>query len=324
MEQNSLQGTVIYYGCPAEEEGMGKVHMIKKGIFDGLDLCLNWHPSGNPLHFKMSEAIHRAYNGLIFKFHGTPAHADMNPFDGRSALDAAELMNVGVQFLREHVPSNIRINYSFLNSSGSTSAVPHYAVLKYAIRASNREETQAITLRVQDVARGAALMTGCDVDWELEAACSEYIANHTLNQYAYEAACKVTPPHYTREEESFGQTLYQSLFGKLPEQSVLPTGILPLEGKSFELYGSTNISYLSHIVPTLQIDGTGVILGGRPHHWSTTACVGTSIGHKGMLYGSQVIAQLGYDVATNPELISKCWEEFYRAIEGRPAYKVPL
>ena len=196
LEQMGLPGTVRYYGCPAEETLVGKVFMAKEGVFDDLDSAITWHPSSlNTVTAGSSNGV----NSAKFTFHGKTAHAAGDPHNGRSALDAVELMNVGANYLREHVVPAARLHYVVTDGGGQPNVVPARAQVWYYVRAPHRPQVVEIYDRLMDVARGAALMTGTTFDVEFLAGCYDVLPNQTLADAALSHMKKVGPPVWRRK-----------------------------------------------------------------------------------------------------------------------------
>lgn len=153
MEQEKLPGTILYFGCPAEENAAGKAFMIEEGFFKDVDVAFSWHPHYQSGIFNQALANHRVY----YTFHGTSAHASQSPHLGRSALDACELMNVGVNYLREHMIDEARVHYAYTDAGGTApNIIPSRAQVFYAVRAPKSEDARLLRERVDDIARGAA------------------------------------------------------------------------------------------------------------------------------------------------------------------------
>ncbi|AEF85283.1 amidohydrolase [Treponema primitia ZAS-2] len=322
METEKLSGTLIYYGCPAEETLEGKVHMSKQGLFDKLDICLAWHPG--PVALSVLENSMQSSTALKFNFRGKTAHAAVNPDQGRSALDAAELMNVGIQYLREHVSSDVRIHYIYTHGGVAPNVVPDYAQLYYYVRAQSRSMNDEVLKRVIDVSEGAAKMTGTSTDYELLAGCYDVFINHRLNKLCQEALLKIPPIEYSDENKKFAAEVYRNATGKEPVTELLDTAVPPLTGIVRPMTGSSDVGDVTHILPTTQFMGAGMI-GGLPfHHWAVTACTGTEIGHKAELQAGKALAQAGYDAFKNPAAIEEAWEEFRNARKAMDAYKPVL
>lgn len=314
MEAEHLTGTIVYFGCPAEEVIAGKVLMASMGCFDNLDLCMTWHPGGGP--GCLVESVGTALTNITFTFEGTSAHAADAPWKGRSALDAAELMNVASQYLREHITPDARLHYCYRAAGEAPNVVPDYASVNYFIRAKSRKTCDEIVERVKDNARGAALMTGTHMGITEEIGCYEFLVNHTLNRYAYQAMCRVPDIEYTPEERVFAKELYENVFGHIPENgaNLLPVGVVHPSGVTeIEDGGSTDVADVTQICPTVNTFGFGAVSKIPGHHWGITACSGSSIGCKGMIYSAMALAELCYDALTNKQLVQECQEEFHRA-----------
>ena len=322
MEEEHLNGTIVYFGCPAEEALAGKVYMAANGWFDDLDLCLAWHPLWTDL--QIVDYPWFAQTSLYFTFHGVSAHAATHPHAGRSALDAAELMNVGMQFLREHLPDRVRMHYAFTSAGEKPNIVPDYAQLYYYVRSANTDTNDEIIERLKMCALGAAIMTGTTVDVKMDSVCHDTFLNHRLNQAMYEAALQIPPVEWDEADQAFAETLYRNVTGNDPgDLKLLHTTVRKpvVSANPMPATGSTDVGEVSHIVPTVQIMGLGMIPGLMNHHWSTTACAGTSIGHKAELYAGKCIAQCARNLLEDPKAVEEMWAEFKEAKKSRKPYK---
>lgn len=204
MEATGAAGTICVYGCPAEEIMSGKIVMNDQGVFDDLDVAITWHPFDRN---RVSNDIWQAQDIKNYTFHGLSSHAAKAPEKGRSALDAAELMNVGVNYLREHVPGDVRMHYAYIDNGLPANVVPDIAKTNYFIRSYLRSRTEDASERVDNCARGAALMTDTTVDIELVASCSEMKVNRVLTELYYDAMTRVPTPAYTAEELDFAKQI---------------------------------------------------------------------------------------------------------------------
>ncbi len=306
MTEEHLPGTVIVFGCPAEETLYGKVKMAESGCFDGVDVAIAWHPIGDT---KVSEEGHQAIDSKKFRFYGVTAHAAANPEMGRSALDAAELMNVGVNYLREHVPDHVRMHYSYESAGEKPNIVADYAELWYFIRARDRATVDDVSARVDNVARGAALMTGTRVEIEPLTSCEDTLINQPLCEVFYNALQRVAPPVYTQEEYAFARELRKNNGGS-DDTPPLKEGLQPLFHHTVPVFGSTDVANVSRVVPTVTITTTCTYNGAPGHHWTVTAMSGMSIGFKGMLYAAQAMAEGARDLILNPQTIVLAKEDF--------------
>ena len=309
MEQAGLSGTLRVYGCPAEETVIGKGRMDAQGVFSDLDAAITWHP------FDRNRISYDIWLSQIVKdyvFHGRSAHAAKHPDQGRSALDGAELMNVGVNYLREHVPDDVRIHYTYTNTGGPANIVPDLAATNYFIRSGNHARTQAIADRVDDCARGAALMTGTQVEIKTRTSTPEMKTNRPLAQAFYAAMARVPLPAYTAEEEAFAKELIEN--AKLPAPSggtgSCFSGLYPLEERPSLFPVGTDVSLVSHRIPTVMLSAATMCLGTPLHHWAVTAQAGMSIGEKGMLYAAQSMAEGALALLLDPAILENAWRAF--------------
>lgn len=274
------------YGCPAEEIMSGKIVMNQAGVFDDLDLAVTWHPFDRN---RVSNDIWQAQDIKNYTFHGVSAHASKSPEDGRSALDAAELMNIGVNYLREHVPGDVRMHYAYIDNGQPANVVPDLAKTNYFIRSSLRSRTDDASRRVDDCARGAALMTGTTVDIELVSSCKEMKIYRPLTELYYEAMTHIPTPEYTQEELDFAARISKE--AGFNNQGEYFRGLEPLEDEPVPISIGTDASEVSHTVPLITISAATMCLGTPLHHWAAARQAGMSIGHKGMLYAARCMAE---------------------------------
>src|SRR5699024_8820833 len=204
METDRMEGTIRYYGCPAEEVLNGKTYMAKAGVFDDLDCALTWHPmTGNAVMHKSMQSM----VSVKFHFRGKPAHAAASPESGRSALDSVELMNIGTNYLREHVPDGTRMHYTITDGGQAPNIVPETASVWYFLRAASKEEAEDILRRVKNIAKGAALMNETEVESEILALAYDTLPNDPLNELMYRNMQESTPVEYTKQEKEFALNL---------------------------------------------------------------------------------------------------------------------
>lgn len=329
LEESGTPGTVIYYGCPGEEGGSGKTFMARDGIFDGLDFALCWHP-GDYGHIVWPVTTLANYQ-IRYRFHGVSAHAAADPFNGRSALDAVELMNVGVQFLREHIISDARIHYAITNTGGfSPNVVQAYAEVLYLIRAPKNSQVEEIYQRVNKIAEGAARMTETEVSVEFVKACSNIVLNHTISKALQDNLVQVSMPEYTEEElenlQSFADTVKGGGATPLPlpkAKGPIRSFVVPLQVSEMVGPGSTDVGDVSLICPTGQIMVSTWAAGTPGHSWQVVAQGKSSFAHKGLLYAGQVLAGAAIDILENPVVLEEAKAEFERRTEGK-AYACPI
>ncbi|MGE7793264.1 M20 family metallopeptidase [Lysinibacillus fusiformis] len=330
MQENNITGTVRYYGCPGEEIGGGKTFMAREGIFNDVDIALSWHPGTT--NNIMSVATLACYE-VYFKFKGKSAHAAASPHLGRSALDAVELMNIGVNYLREHIIPEARVHYAITNTGGSSpNVVQAEAEVLYFVRAPRVSQTDDIYQRICDIARGAALMTGTEVDIDLASALSNVIPNTTLEQVMYDNFVKLGTPSYTDAELHFAEAIRETLSEEEKKMDVqrnqklagkaIADVIDPFMSDAF-MAGSTDVGDVSWIVPTAQCMTACEPLGTSLHTWQIVATGTTSLAHKGMLHAGKILAATALDILQQPELIEQAQAELVDRRAGE-VYTSPL
>lgn len=331
MEKNGIEGTVRYYGCPAEEGGSGKTFMARDGLFDDTDFALCWHPA--PFNGVMAVSTLANYQ-VYYKFSGRSSHAAASPHLGRSALDAVELMNVGVNYLREHIIQEARVHYAITNSGGSSpNVVQAEAEVLYLIRAPITSQVEDIYQRICDIARGAALMTGTKVEIVFDKACSNLVGNTVLETVMNEQFSQIDVPVFNETEKILARAIRDTLTAedkKVPPLKALQNKELadfvipyPMPGAGTLPAGSTDVGDVSWIVPTVQCVTACMAIGTPFHTWQLVAQGGTSIGHKGMLHAGKILAATALEVILNPELLQAAKDELATRLNGE-AYVCPI
>lgn len=313
LEENNMEGTVRYYGCPAEESGSGKTHMVKAGLFDDVDTALTWHPwdVNGLLHAGML-----ANNSIYFKFKGASSHAAADPHLGRSALDAVDLMSVGVNFLREHVIQEARMHYAITNSGGNApNVVQNEAEVLYLLRAPESSQVKEITERVIKIAEGAALMTETEFEMEFDGAAANLIPNTTLASLLHENFEKIGTHSFTEEENQFAKEIQQSFNEEVDEP--FQEELQPFKEEPGFLSGSTDVGDVSWVVPTAQVLTVTKAKGTPGHSWQLVAQGKSSIAHKGMLLAGKVMAASAIDLFLNPDKIEAAKEEHKERLNGQ-------
>jgi aminobenzoyl-glutamate utilization protein B len=330
IDTEMLPGTIRYYGCPAEELLSGKTFMARAGIFDDLDCALTWHPGtvNMTANFRF-----QALTAIEFYFSGRTSHAGAAPHLGRSALDAVELMNVGANYLREHVPDGTRIQYQITNGGMAPNIVPDTASVYYFLRSADRKQVEELEERLIKVAQGAAMMTETSVLWEIKSGCYDTLPNETLNVLMYTQTEAAGPMVFTQEEEKFSEELRQtvdpSVLAAAKQQVISADANKILDpgfyhnSKHFDktMGGSSDVGDVSWITPVGQIMTTCAPLGVQFHTWQATASFGSSIGMKGMHYAAKVMALSAYDLLLDQDgILEKAKAEFKASTKG-VAYK---
>lgn len=327
LEERNLTGTIIFYGCPAEEVLTGKAFMAREGAFRELDCAIAWH--GNRRN-AVETANCNGVNSAVFRFHGTTAHAGSNPWDGRSALDAAELMNVGTNYLREHVTPDVRMHYVYQQAGTAPNIVPDEASVWYYVRGGSRQTIENTYARLVRVAEGAAHMTDTNLEVEFMGGCYNTLHNRYLGDLAYRTMKEVKIPEWTAEEKKFAQELNAKSprLAEIQKLGWLEDG--PLHTSVADNHwdgeiggGSTDVADVQHICPTVAFYTATYNLAGVGHSWQITACAGMTIGFKGMLHGANVMATLAMKLYTDPIHLKNAKDEFDRAMNGT-AYVCPI
>lgn len=325
MEEKNLTGTLVFYGCPAEEVLTGKGFMARGGAFRELDCALAWHPGR---YTRASYSVCTGVNSVKYHFKGKTAHAACDPDKGRSALDAVELMNVGINYLREHVPMDVRMHYVITEGGKAPNIVPDQATVWYYDRALTRDTMEAVEARMLKVAQGAALMTETELEVENLGGCYPTLPNHVLADLIDECMRAIPQEPWTEEEIAYARKINEAV-PELWQDSVrfsqsespdtqLYSGVMPIDHD--DDYGSTDVGDVGHIVPTTFYKTACYSIGAPGHSWLVAACLGRSIGQKGMLYGSRITALAGLRLLTEPEILKKATEEFKNSM-GKRTYQ---
>ncbi len=325
LEATGKEGTVVYYGCPAEEALTGKTFMARNGAFVDLDLALSWHGGSVT---GMNNGSSNGLNSAIFHFHGVTAHAGGDPHNGRSALDAVELMDVGANYLREHVTSDVRIHYVIKEGGTAPNIVPDKASVWYYVRAMSREAIEDTYNRLVKVAEGAAHMTETKLEIEFLGGCYNTLNPVMLTTLTHDTMEEIAMPQWTQEELDFADTLnkksqqYEAVKASgMLEKGPLCTFVTPVMNR--DGYGSTDVGDVQHIVPCVQVMTATCNLAAPGHSWQITACAGMSIGEKGMIYGAKVLAATAMKMVDDPKLVEAAKAEFAESMKGK-SYKCPI
>lgn len=304
LKTNKKKGTIRFYGCPAEEGGSGKVYLVREGLFNDVDAALHWHP-GDANDANPGSAL--ANKSAKFRFYGIASHAGMAPEKGRSALDGVEAMNMMVNMMREHIPSDARIHYVITNGGKAPNVVPDFAEVYYYVRHSNRKMVLDIFDRIAKAAEGAALGTGTKMDYELIGGTHELLPNITLQKMMHANLVKVGGVQYTEKEKEFGNQIIQSLG---IENGSLEKAAMVQPYKTLDpSFGSTDVGDVSFTVPTAGMGSATWVPGTPAHSWQAVAAGGTDIGNKGMMVAAKTIALTAIDLFLNPSIILKAKEE---------------
>jgi aminobenzoyl-glutamate utilization protein B len=327
MEKGVIQGTIRYYGCPAEETLIGKVFMAKGGVFQDLDAAITWHP-GYANSIKASISV--AMNSFKVNFHGKSSHAGASPEAGRSALDGVQLMDIGVNYMREHIIQEARIHCVITKGGEAPNVVPSFAQVWYFVRAPNREQVAHIYSWMLDIAKGAALMTGTTFDIEFLTGCYNTLPNDVIGELLMKKLNMVGPPRFTQEEKELARTLQKTFLPDSIEKTIrryemtreelgdpLCEKIIEPRDKGKIFGGSTDVGDVSYITPTAEITTCCQSLGTPSHSWQNVVTSGSSIGFKGMMVAAKALALAALDLETKPDLLKAAHDEFDRKTEGK-------
>lgn len=309
IENEKLPATVVVYGTPAEETLEGKAIMIENGFFRDVDVCLGWHPLD---HNDPGEVKFKASSSFTMKFHGKAAHACNCPENGRSALDAAELTNIGVNYLREHVNRDCYMHYSYIHGGDRPNIVPDSATLWYMVRAYTYREMLELRERVERIAKGACMMTDTSVEFKLLGESHDNKVNFTLAKLAYDCMSDIGTPRFSQEDKEFARKVAGNI-GIEGVEGELDESILPVDGTIKKDNGSSDIADVSQIVPVVNINTACYGRKTPNHSWAVTVQAKHPAAHKGMIFGAKTLALMGARLIQEPELMEKVTREFEAA-----------
>ena len=341
LEKNDISGTVLFYGCPGEEGGAAKAFMARDGVWKKLDVALTWHPED------VNEVATGSSNSCIqiqYKFTGTASHAAGAPEMGRSALDAVELMNIGVQFLREHMSDKARIHYAITDAGGcSPNVVQPRASVLYMVRSNHVAEAVELQKRVDKIAEGAALMTETTYERKFIDGLADTVSNFALERVLYRNFQELGVPEYTEEENAFADTLadtydHSAVPGVAAENDedareevekmqkayghAMNGFLAPLYQKDAFQAGSTDVGDVSWLTPTAQIHVAAWPNGCPGHSWQNVSCDGSEIGHKAAVHAGKVLAAAAIDILEDTSILDEARAEFEKRTKS--GYVCPL
>jgi aminobenzoyl-glutamate utilization protein B len=335
LEKQGIKARVRYYGCPAEEGGAAKTFMVRAGAFKDVDAAITWHPFA---WAGVQEADSLAMTRIDFSFTGRSSHAAAAPHLGRSALDAVELMNVGVNYMREHMPSDARIHYAYLNAGGiAPNVVQGQAKVRYAVRAHTLHEMFALIERVKKIADGAALMTETTVESQILSATANLLGNAPLEQVMQNNFERLGPVPFDEADREFARKIQATLSPDSITSNYNRSGFKPrsdeplaeqiqppiAERSGASLLGSTDVGDVSWVVPTVQASGATLAIGTPAHSWQWTAQGKMPAAHKGMVHVAKVMAGTALDLIEKPELLAEAKADLAARTEATP-YVCPI
>lgn len=296
LDESGEPGIVRLYGTPAEEGGSGKVYMVREGLFDDVDIALHWHAADRNSAAAQTTLANRSAK---FRFRGVSAHAAGAPEKARSALDGVEAFNHMVNMMREHVPQETRIHYVITAGGLAPNVVPDFAEVFYYVRNPEATLVAEIWERLEQAARGAAMGTGTEVDWEIIHGNHPLLVNETLARMVDEKLRSVGGVRYTAEEQAFAEEIYATLNAPSKELGS-ETTVEPFDVSLG--YGSTDVGDVSIAVPTAGISTATWVPGTSAHSWQAVAASGTSIGFKGANNAAKTLALAAVELIQNKEL----------------------
>ncbi len=333
LTAKGIKGRVRYYGCPAEEGGAAKAFMVRAGLFDDVDIAITWHPAAIN---RVDDAKSLANTRMDFTFKGRASHAAAAPHLGRSALDAVELMNVGVNYMREHMPSDARIHYAMIDGGGvAPNVVQARAKVRYAIRSRDLPGMRALVERVQKVARGAALMTETEVEMQVVSAVSNLLGNTPLEHAMQQQLDALGPPPFDDADRAYAAQIqatlsvddiasaYERAGVAHKRNTPLCDFIVPFGTRGAPMMGSTDVGDVSWVVPTVQARIATHAIGTPGHSWQITAQGKSGQAKKGMINAAKVMAGVAVDAFRDPSLIASAKADLAKRTETTP-YECPL
>ncbi|RMC62470.1 M20 family metallopeptidase [Sinorhizobium meliloti] len=333
LAAEGIPGIIRYYGCPAEENGGGKTYMVRAGLFDDVDVAFCWHPH---VINEVSSSTSLAEIQVYFRFRGRATHAAASPHMGRSALDAVEIMNVGVNYMREHMPSSARVHYAVTNTGGDApNVVQAYAESLFSVRSPHWPDAQQLFARIKKIAEGAALMTETSVDVQIAGGSSNIVPNKVLQEIMLDNMCRIGAPAFDGADYSYAKALREATFteddvlASIPRPNTsLTTKILHDEVLALSLQeevdmGTTDVGDVSWIAPTVQCHTACFAIGTAFHTWQLVTQGKLPAAHKGMILAAQTIASTAADCLRNPAIIARAKAELRERV-GDGTYICPI
>ncbi|MFV0300877.1 MAG: amidohydrolase [Paracoccus sp. (in: a-proteobacteria)] len=333
LKASGVPGRVRYYGCPAEEGGAAKTFMVRDGAFADVDAAVTWHPD---CMTRVDDPLSLANTRIDFTFSGRSAHAAMSPHLGRSALDAVELMSVGVNYLREHMVQDARIHYAYLDAGGTApNVVQARARVRYSIRALKLAEMLALVERVKDVARGAAMMTGTEVAFRIFSAVSNTLENRVMDETMQRALEELGGVPFDRADRDYARAIqatlspadlaapYRGVAMDPRADEALCDYVVPLRPGGEVLIGSTDVADVSWVAPLSEVLVATHALGTPGHSWQITAQGKSPAAHKGMTHAAKAMARCAQMLLSDPALLERARAEHAERLRRTP-YRNPL
>ena len=306
LDDSKKEGTVRFYGCPAEEGGSGKVYMVREGLFDDVDVALHWHPSGSNAANASSSLSNKTGK---FRFYGKSAHAASAPDQGRSALDGLEAMNHMVNMMREHVEEESRIHYVITKGGDAPNVVPNFTEGYFYVRHPDPEQVREMWERVVLAAQGAAMGTETTVEYEVTGGVYNILPNETLQEIIHDKLETVGGVYYDEDEKKYAEEISLTLKKRVSlssSEEVMTYKVI----NSTKGVGSTDVGDVTWAVPTAGFRTATYVPGTPGHSWQAASCTGTTIGFKGMINAAKTLALSTKHLLENPSDIEKAKIEF--------------
>ncbi len=328
LAARGLKGRVRYYGCPAEEGGSAKGFMVRAGVFDDVDIAISWHPAA---FAGVNAPISLACQEIVFTFEGRASHAAATPHLGRSALDACELMNVGVNYLREHMPQSARVHYAYVDAGGlAPNVVQARASVRHLVRARELPDLLALVRRVEKIAEGAALMTETAMTRKVVSGDANLIGCAPLERLMHRELERLGPPLFDDADRAFAREIQATLSAQDISESFRRFGvagrsdmplcdaITPLDAGDGSLVGSTDVGTVSWVTPTVQMRGATMAIGTPGHSWQLVAQGKSPLAKKGMEHAAKIMASTALALIEDPRLIAEAKADHDARLKGTP------
>ena len=305
IEKGDLTGTVKFFGTPAEEKFFGKLWMIREGVFDDVDITMDWHPAD---HTEANVQPSLALVDFMVEFTGQSAHASADPWNARSANDALELYTSGINAYREHVKPSVRMHYHIQDAGQVVNVVPDYSRIWVRVRDITKEGLQPVYDQVRRMAGGAAIMANVEHKVSLISGIHDLLPNRTGGAIMQKNLETLGDIQYTQDEIDFALDM-QKANGK---------PLIGIDGKIRPLRetlespggGSTDVGDVSYNMPVVSLAATTAPKGVPWHSWSVVASSGMSIGHKGMLHAAKALGMSMIDIYKDKKLREEIKKEF--------------
>jgi aminobenzoyl-glutamate utilization protein B len=318
LEESGTPGTIRIMGTPAEEGGSGKVYMVRAGLLDDVDIALHWHPGDRNSAAASTTLANRSAK---FRFRGISAHAAGAPEKARSALDGVEAFNYMVNMMREHVPQETRIHYVITAGGNAPNVVPDFAEVYYYVRHPEARVVKEIWERLEAAAKGAAMGSGVEVDWEIIHGNHPLMINEPLAKMMDSKLRIVGGVTYNDHELAFAEEIYATLdhpqLAIGSQEEIQPYSVSLVSA-------STDVGDVTVAVPTVGLRTATWVPGTSAHSWQSTAASGMTIGYKGAQVAAKTLTLAAIELFTNEELRAAARQEFEERRGGDFHYEALL